>query len=406
MKKATIPIASNNNDKHKLWLIVGITVAVILIAALVFVSPFKKTIAGRATQACMDDPNSCPNQLDCTTAMHFWVPVLSGGPSSGCYAACPMDVIDFTNDHVCKLAQGLGCTADAPDYCESGICDGEQCTGACTAVDLPSVCNSQSTCTAAGFLWSLLNNPLCISGPTCPSGTEDTNNDRVCGRVVGGSCISNVDCESNNCVNTICAAPPTCDAAHPSACTDQLSCNNFGFKWLPFDYSPDDGVVTGCYAACPLETVDSDNNLLCGIATGFFGCSANNMCDSNNCDVASHTCIPGCDASHLALCTTQTLCTPVGYWGVAMVSCGNACPASTQDTSGDHICRGINGAACDANDQCLSNICSNYLCAAAPTCDAAHPSLCATQASCIGIGNKWLPFDLTVDFAPAPASIG
>ncbi|MBI2146579.1 hypothetical protein HYU22_04525, partial [Candidatus Woesearchaeota archaeon] len=136
-----------------------------------------------------EHPSLCGSQSSCLAVPGLkWVPVLPGGPAYGCYASCPSTTIDFTNDGVCKLAQGQTCTAAAPGYCESGICTAAlTCAGACTNDNLPSACNTQSTCVAVGFLWSL-GSPLgCVSGPSCPSGTEDTNNDGVCGResVVG-----------------------------------------------------------------------------------------------------------------------------------------------------------------------------------------------------------------------------
>lgn len=100
------------------------------------------------------------------------------------------------------------------------------------------------------------------------------------------------------CSNGVCAVRGgDCRAGgEPSRCLDQGSCLSAGFKWLNFDMDPDDA-PRGCYASCPSGTVDSNGDHICSLADGEFGCSdnrfgpANDMCESNNCDLARNTCV-------------------------------------------------------------------------------------------------------------------
>ncbi|MBI2145849.1 putative metal-binding motif-containing protein [Candidatus Woesearchaeota archaeon] len=127
------------------------------------------------------------------------------------------------------------------------------------------------------------------------SGTAALNayayNSRCISPTVYENCIDQCT-GSERCSNGVCAVPGgvVCDRLHPVLCLTQSSCLAVGNKWLPFELDPDDA-PRGCYASCPPGVVDANGDGVCGLADGEFGCSANNMCDSNNCDLARNTCV-------------------------------------------------------------------------------------------------------------------
>ena len=203
-------------------------------------------------------------------------------------------------------------------------------------------------------------------------------------------------------VDSDCGTGTFCNT-ETEVCVPQLG-NGVEIPTIPDHTPPLDGICTTEVGAivCVSGVCDTADNL-CGFDLGH-ACTANAECRSNECDAASHVCVPGCtvdsDCSAGNFCNTELQhCAPQLDNGVEIPTIPGhippldgictpdvgavVCVSGVCDTA-DDLCGFDIGHACKANEQCRSNDCDPATCQCVPGCmvdsDCAAGDFCNTAS--------------------------
>ena len=174
-------------DKHKLWLILGITFAVVILAFLVLYSPLTANFAGEASKV-IDS-----KEINTDTGIKV--------PTTG--------TTDIATGKV------IGDTCGYDYECESNYCgnlEGYKNTFVCmNAPSSPTAagkvigdsCSNDYECESnyCGALEGYKNTFVCMNAPFSPTATTGQNNDVAAGKDIDEECTINTECKSGICEN-------------------------------------------------------------------------------------------------------------------------------------------------------------------------------------------------------------
>jgi hypothetical protein len=286
----------------------------------------------------------------------------------------------------CRLTLGAACASVAD--CASGACEG-------TAAGTPVCCalgcaEAGSVCAADGSrcLACEGSSAECQDGSVSRRCAADSLTLEACGngcdtatggctalRLGGTGCETAAQCESGACTVDVTGSSRCCD---PSCEASGRVCGTDGTCVCPSDSQEVDGTclrapgqscVSGaeCASAACAPTV-SGASVCCSTAcTGSFCASDGTSCVE--CEGAGATCAGNVSQR----CQDEAL---------ILTTCGTGCDA----TNG--VCNGLlgNGQACNANNQCATNLCSpdvsNVSRCCTPNC-AASGRVCGTDGACV-----------------------
>jgi hypothetical protein len=361
-------------------------------------------ISGFALPECGSDANCHETQYCSATTSHCVSKAANGaavptdpghfgatldgtctGPAAA--AGCLSGTCDAV-DNLCGQRNAAACTGT--EQCRTGTCLGNVCSGGecATDTDCPTTyCESGLTCA----LEKLANGaPLPENHGECGGYGSQGAATTTCAsgecNFDAGTCAgeNGIDCSENTeCINNICGSNGKCGAANgDGACNGELA-----------NYICQSGI---CHEA----------DELCGHPNAIGPCSvetAEEVCRSAACSPNGDVCIPAgegrCwvdeDCSETEYCNRADFqCTLKELAGIALpqdglhgacdVDNGNAACASGLCNPTALTCGEVGGVACDANDDCQSNVCFLDVCSAPPSCDDAVKNADETDVDCGG----------------------
>lgn len=172
----------SGKDKHKPWLVFGVSIAVLLVLVLVLYSPVKKGVVGKAIGAGVCTLPSFSNGQGCfsipenqplTESLHS-VLVETCTERNQCQYLCASGYKKEENNCVAGVSSSVGgvgqaCRLESP-YCNSGLsCVYGVCWLAC--VNNISLCVNQTDCLGAKWKWNSVTS-ACVDA--CPQSYTET----------------------------------------------------------------------------------------------------------------------------------------------------------------------------------------------------------------------------------------
>jgi hypothetical protein len=274
------------------------------------------------------------------------------------------------------LCDGFGsCTL----FPENTICGASSCTG--LMENTPRTCDGRGTCRlaqlvdCAPFLCSdgtcqtscdPKRSDSCETGHACVAQTKNGVTSGFCGqRKNGQPCQEPGDCESGQCVDSVC-----CENECTGACR---SCNLPG--------SPGQCLNVADGAPDPRNTCRDLGASACstnGVCDGKGACqtyAVGTQCGGRSCLAGAYTPPPTCNATGQCVASRSRTCNPFACNGD---TCFTACSTSDECAPGEFCTNGScglkpRGADCTASQECASGFCAQGVC-----CDGACTGACMT----------------------------
>lgn len=182
-------------------------------------SACEKALGDACTLGSECDSTFCADGVCCNEACGGACEACTAALSTGANGTCSQAETDTdpgnrcagalqcTAAGVCEKAQGEACTADAEcgsDHCVNNFCCDEACDGACEACSAALSTGANGTCSPAET--NTDPGDLCAGALACTAAG-------VCEKADGVSCSAGSECDSGNCVDSVC-----CNTACAGTC--------------------------------------------------------------------------------------------------------------------------------------------------------------------------------------------